>query len=159
MKLSPGHHSLPRKKSSTEKNLSASQIFQRGHPTRRSCLSPQYHHQHHHQHRQQDSSLHFEYFVPRSVSEFNLAATVVTDIAVAPLPPTSVLRPSSVITPPASGLTTNNASAINQGRLLDPSNTTTRSREKMVTFEDEGVNSAGSGSNRKNLSSIDNTFM
>ncbi|XP_043499084.1 uncharacterized protein LOC122522251 [Polistes fuscatus] len=158
MKLSPGHHSLPRKKSSADKNLSASQIFQRGHPTRRSCLSPQYHHQHHHQHRQQESSLHFEYFVPRSVSEFNLAATVVTDIAVAPLPPTSALRPSSVITPPASGLTTN-TSATNQGRLLDASNTTTRSREKMVTFEDEGVNSAGSASNRKNLSSIDNTFM
>jgi len=181
MKLSPGHHTLPRKKtlpldaagrtnnsSSSGSNVQQQQQqqFQRGQPLRRSCLSPtQYHHQpqqqqqpsHHHQHRQQESSLHFEYFVPRSVSEFNLAAAV-TDMAVPPPPPASVLRPSSAVTPPIVGgvIATNS-----QTRLLDGSgNTATRSREKMVTFEDEGINcGVTSTPTRKPLPGLENVFM
>ncbi|XP_025269440.1 protein bric-a-brac 2-like [Camponotus floridanus] len=184
MKLSPGHHTLPRKKTlpldvasrTTTSNVSCSganaqqQQFQRGQPLRRSCLSPtQHHHQqqqhqqpphHHQQHCQQESSLHFEYFVPRSVSEFNLAAAV-TDMAVPPPPPASVLRPSSAMTPPvAAGMT---VVATSQTRLLDGSsggscNTATRSREKMVTFEDEGLG-VTSTPTRKNMPALDNVFM
>lgn len=166
------------------------QQFQRGQPLRRSCLSPTqqqqqqqlppppppHHHPHHHQqqqqHRQQDSSLHFEYFVPRSVSEFNLAAAV-TDVAVPPPPPvTSVLRPPSAIVPPAP-VATGVIGTTSQTRLLDGSssggggggggggcNTATRSREKMVTFEDEGVScGVTSTPTRKNLPTLDNVFM
>ncbi|XP_076396604.1 uncharacterized protein LOC143265897, partial [Megachile rotundata] len=157
IKPSPGHHSLPRKKTPSEIRNSSTQQFQRAQSLRRSCLSPtQYHHQqHHHQHRQQESSLHFEYFVPRSVSEFNLAAAAVTDMAVPPPPPTSVLRPSSAVTPPLSS--TVNPISSNQSRLLECSGTATRSREKMVTFEDEGMNT--STPTRKNVSGLDNVFM
>lgn len=115
---------------------------------------------HQHQHCQQESSLHFEYFVPRSVSEFNLAAAV-TDMAVPPPPPpTSVLKPSLTITPSvaAAGV----VSTTNQTRLLDGGgcNTGTRSREKMVTFEDEGMScGVTSTPTRKNLSTLDNVFM
>ncbi|XP_070153497.1 uncharacterized protein [Polyergus mexicanus] len=185
MKLSPGHHTLPRKKTlpledasrtMTSNVLSSGanvqqQQFQRGQPLRRSCLSPTQHHRqqqqqqhqqqplhHRQQHCQQESSLHFEYFVPRSVSEFNLAAAV-TDMAVPPPPPASVLRPSSAMTPPVTaGLTV----VANQTRLLDSGsggcNTATRSREKMVTFEDEGL-SVTSTPTRKNLPALDNVFM
>ncbi|XP_043588280.1 uncharacterized protein LOC122570249, partial [Bombus pyrosoma] len=157
IKPSPGHHSLPRKKTPSESRNSSTQQFQRAQSLRRSCLSPtQYHHQHH-QHRQQESSLHFEYFVPRSVSEFNLAAAAVTDMAVPPPPPSSVLRPSSALTPPI-GSASNSASS-NQPRLLECSGTATRSREKMVTFEDEGVNCATSTPTRKNISGLENVFM
>lgn len=157
IKPSPGHHSLPRKKTPSECRNSSTQQFQRAQSLRRSCLSPtQYHHQHH-QHRQQESSLHFEYFVPRSVSEFNLAAAAVTDMAVPPPPPSSVLRPSSALTPPI-GSASNSASS-NQPRLLECSGTATRSREKMVTFEDEGVNCATSTPTRKNISGLENVFM
>lgn len=142
------------------------QQFQRGQPLRRSCLSPTQHHHHqqqqqpphhHQQHCQQESSLHFEYFVPRSVSEFNLAAAV-TDMAVPPPPPASVLRPSSAMTPPVtSGMP---VVATSQTRLLDAGgcNTATRSREKMVTFEDEGLG-VTSTPTRKNLPALDNVFM
>lgn len=181
MKLSPGgHHSLPRKKTPLDGRSNSStaatanvQQFQRGQPLRRSCLSPtQYHHQqqqhqqqqppppHHHQHRQQESSLHFEYFVPRSVSEFNLAAAAVTDMAVPPPPPASVLRPSSAITPPVTAGVATTAAGTSQTRLLDGGgNTATRSREKMVTFEDEGVSCATSTPTRKNLPGLENVFM
>lgn len=104
--------------------------------------------------------MHFEYFVPRSVSEFNLAAAV-TDMAVPPPPPASVLRPSSAMTPPvAAGMT---VVATSQTRLLDGSsggscNTATRSREKMVTFEDEGLG-VTSTPTRKNMPALDNVFM
>ncbi|XP_078038617.1 uncharacterized protein LOC144470900, partial [Augochlora pura] len=153
IKPSPGHHSLPRKKSVvTDARNSSVQQFQRAQSLRRSCLSPtQYHHQHH-QHRQQESSLHFEYFVPRSVSEFNLAAAAVTDMAVPPPPPSSVLRPSAALTPPLTSV----ANPSNQSRLLECTGTATRSREKMVTFEDEGVTSTPT---RKNVSGMDNVFM
>ncbi|XP_076231227.1 uncharacterized protein LOC143177249, partial [Calliopsis andreniformis] len=158
LKPSPGHHSLPRKKTPSEaRNTSQTQQFQRAQSLRRSCLSPtQYHHQHH-QHRQQESSLHFEYFVPRSVSEFNLAAATVTDIAVPPPPPSSVLRPSSAIAPPVASAA--NQAVSNQSRLLESSSSATRSREKMVTFEDEGVNCATSTPTRKNVTGLDNVFM
>lgn len=185
IKLSPGHHSLPRKKTlpldaagRTASNSSSSgasvQQFQRGQPLRRSCLSPTQHHHlhqqqqhqqqqlpHHYPHRQQESSLHFEYFVPRSVSEFNLAAAV-TDMAVPPPPPASVLRPSSTIAPPVA---TAVITTTNQVRLLDSGsgggcNIATRSREKMVTFEDEGVScGVTSTPTRKNLPTLDNVFM
>lgn len=189
MKLSPGHHTLPRKKTlpldvagrtTTTSNVVTSsganvqqQQFQRGQPLRRSCLSPTQHHHHqqqqlqqqqqqqpphhHQQHCQQESSLHFEYFVPRSVSEFNLAAAV-TDMAVPPPPPASMLRPSSAMTPPvAPGMP---VVAASQTRLLDAGgcNTATRSREKMVTFEDEGLG-VTSTPTRKNLPVLDNVFM
>lgn len=95
--------------------------------------------------------------MPRSVSEFNLAAAAVTDIAVPPPPPSSVLRPSSALTPPI-GSASNSASS-NQPRLLECSGTATRSREKMVTFEDEGVNCATSTPTRKNISGLENVFM
>ncbi|XP_076624638.1 uncharacterized protein LOC143343544, partial [Colletes latitarsis] len=160
IKPSPGHHSLPRKKTPSDvRNASSTQQFQRAQSLRRSCLSPtQYHHQQqHHPHRQQESSLHFEYFVPRSVSEFNLAAAVVTDMAVPPPPPSSVLRPASAITPPVASVA--NPAPLNQSRLLECTSTTTRSREKMVTFEDEGVNCATSTPTRKNVSGLDNVFM
>ncbi|XP_012533830.2 probable basic-leucine zipper transcription factor D, partial [Monomorium pharaonis] len=181
IKLSPGHHStLPRKKTllldavgrpaSNSSSSGASiqqQQFQRGQQLRRSCLSPTQQQQQqqqqlllpHHQHRQQESSLHFEYFVPRSVSEFNLAAAV-TDIAVPP-PPASVLRPSSAIAPVATGV----IGTTSQTRLLDGGsggacNIATRSREKMVTFEDEGVScGVTSTPTRKNLPTLDNVFM
>lgn len=155
IKPSPGHHSLPRKKTSESRN-SSTQQFQRAQSLRRSCLSPtQYHH--HHQHRQQESSLHFEYFVPRSVSEFNLAAAAVTDMAVPPPPPTSVLRPSSAVTPPVPSAS--NSASANQSRLLECTGTATRSREKMVTFEDESVSCATSTPTRKNVSGLENVFM
>ncbi|KAG7197179.1 hypothetical protein KM043_007259 [Ampulex compressa] len=167
VKLSPAHHSLPRKKPPLEARNSGSlgsQQFQRGHSLRRSCLSPtQYHHQqHHHHHRQQESALHFEYFVPRSVSEFNLAAAAVTDMAVPPPPPpsSSALRPPSAVTPPiAAGTAAPSTTALAQPRLLDNTGTATRSREKMVTFEDEGGNCSSSTPTRKNLTGIDNVFM
>ncbi|XP_076681906.1 uncharacterized protein LOC143376010, partial [Andrena cerasifolii] len=157
LKPSPGHHSLPRKKTPSEARNSSTQQFQRAQSLRRSCLSPtQYHHQHH-QHRQQESSLHFEYFVPRSVSEFNLAAAAVTDMAVPPPPPSSVPRPTAVVTPPV--VVTPNPGTPNQSRLSECTSTATRSREKMVTFEDEGANCATSTPTRKNVSSLDTVFM
>lgn len=94
--------------------------------------------------------------MPRSVSEFNLAAAAVTDMAVPPPPSASVLRPSSAITAPVSGP---GSAAVNQTRLLDCSATATRSREKMVTFEDEGGNCATPTQARKNVSGLDNVFM
>lgn len=105
--------------------------------------------------------MHFEYFVPRSVSEFNLAAAV-TDVAVPPPPPTSVLRPSAAIAPPVA---TGVIATTSQTRLLDGGgsggcNIATRSREKMVTFEDEGVScGVTSTPTRKNLPTLDNVFM
>lgn len=149
--------------SSTTANIQQQQ-FQRDLPLRRSCLSPTRYHQQqqqqrqHHQHRQQESSLHFEYFVPRSVSEFNLAAAV-TDMAVPPPPPASVMRPSSAITPPVATGVAATVAGVSQTRLLDSGNTATRSREKMVTFEDEGVSCATSTPTRKNLPGLDNVFM
>jgi hypothetical protein len=72
-----------------------------------------------------------EYFVPRSVSEFNLAG-VVSDIVVVPPPPSSVIRPSSA----ASVLRSSS-----NGR--DTAAGGTRSREKMVTFEDDPIIQSG----------------
>jgi hypothetical protein len=66
--------------------------------------------------------------VPRSVSEFNLAG-VVSDIVMVPPPPSSVIRPSSA----ASVLRTSSSSS------RDPAAGGTRSREKMVTFEDDPI--------------------
>lgn len=158
LKPLPGHHSLPRKKTPSEaRNAAQTQQFQRAQSLRRSCLSPIQHHHQHHQHRQQESSLHFEYFVPRSVSEFNLAAATATDMVAPPPPPSSVLRPPTAITPPVASVA--NQAVPNQPRLLECSSTATRSREKMVTFEDEGVSCATSTPTRKNVSGIDNVFM
>lgn len=79
-----------------------------------------------------------EYFVPRSVSEFNLAG-VVSDMVMVPPPPSSVMRPSSA----ASVLRTSS-----NGR--DSAASTARSREKMVTFEDDPIIQSGTqGVNRK----------
>lgn len=76
--------------------------------------------------------------MPRSVSEFNLAG-VVSDIVMVPPPPSSVIRPSSA----ASVLRTSSS-----GR--DSVAGGSRSREKMVTFEDDPVNqSDAQGINRK----------
>jgi hypothetical protein len=76
--------------------------------------------------------------VPRSVSEFNLAG-VVSDIVMVPPPPSSVIRPSSA----ASVLRTSSS-----GR--DPAAGGTRSREKMVTFEDDPIIQGGTQvANRK----------
>lgn len=72
-----------------------------------------------------------EYFVPRSVSEFNLAG-VVSDMVMVPPPPSSVIRPSSA----ASVLRTSS-----NGR--DTVAGTVRSREKMVTFEDDPIVQSG----------------
>ncbi|XP_066585117.1 uncharacterized protein, partial [Prorops nasuta] len=166
IKLSPGHHSLPRKKPALDSRNSTTLPppgqFQRGQLLRRSCLSPttQYQHQsqqqqqhHHHPHQLRQDSLHFEYFVPRSVSEFNLAAAAVREMAVPP-PPSATMRATSTMTPPLTGPTCTNF--LGQTRLLVDSSAT-RSREKMVTFEDEG-NCPGSTPTRKSLA-IDNVFM
>lgn len=75
-----------------------------------------------------------EYFVPRSVSEFNLAG-VVSDIVVVPPPPSSVIRPSS-----AASVLRTSASGRAAG---DPAVGGTRSREKMVTFEDDPIIQGG----------------
>lgn len=72
-----------------------------------------------------------EYFVPRSVSEFNLAG-VVGDMVVVPPPPSSVMRPSSA----ASVLRTSS-----NGR--ESAACAARSREKMVTFEDDPIIQSG----------------
>ena len=143
---SPGHHSLPRKKVPDYRNSSNSKShFQRNQPLRRSAMSPTQHQQH-----QQEASLLFEYFVPRSVSEFNLAAAI-NEIAVPP-PPSSVLRPIVTIIPPK----TSNSISGSQGRTADLNTGVTRNREKMVTFE-EDINC--SGSNRKHLGVSNNVFM
>lgn len=65
-----------------------------------------------------------EYFVPRSVSEFNLAGVVAGSVP--PPPPPQVPRPSSA----ASVLRTPGSSTKSEG---------SRGREKMVTFEDDPV--------------------
>ena len=144
MKISsPSHHSLPRKKTPDCRNTTKSH-FQRNQPLRRSAISPTQHQQH-----QQEASLLFEYFVPRSVSEFNLAAAI-SEIAVPP-PPASVLRPNVTTVPPT---TSNSVSGSHSGRTVDV--TVTRNREKMVTFE-EDVNC--SGSNRKQLGVANSVFM
>ena len=78
-----------------------------------------------------------EYFVPRSVSEFNLAG-VVSDIIMVPPPPSSIVRPSSA----ASVLRTSS-----NGR--DAVAGATKSREKMVTFEDDPIIQSGAQVNRK----------
>lgn len=110
----------------------------------------------HQQQQQQEASLLFEYFVPRSVSEFNLAAAI-SEIAVPP-PPPSVLRPQVTIVPPTnsnsiSGTTNNSTAAANNsvGTTLG-----TRNREKMVTFE-EDINC--SSLQRKHLGVANNIFM
>ncbi|KAL0126748.1 hypothetical protein PUN28_005247 [Cardiocondyla obscurior] len=80
-------------------------------------------------------------------------------MAVPPPPSTSVLRPSSAITP---SVATGAVTTTSQTRLLDSNNAsiTTRSREKMVTFEDQGVNcGVTSTPTRKNLPTLDNVFM
>lgn len=98
----------------------------------------------HHQQQQQEASLLFEYFVPRSVSEFNLAAAI-SEIAVPP-PPPSVLRPQVTIVPPT-----------NSNSISGTTNSVgTRNREKMVTFE-EDINC--SSMTRKHLSVANNVFM
>lgn len=108
-------------------------------------MSPTQHQQH------QEASLLFEYFVPRSVSEFNLAAAI-NEIAVPP-PPSSVLRPIVTIIPPK----TSNSVGGGQGRTAEVNTgVTTRNREKMVTFE-EDINC--SGLNRKHLGVANNVFM
>ncbi|XP_051163348.1 uncharacterized protein LOC127282854, partial [Leptopilina boulardi] len=136
---SPGHHSLPRKKSLDCRNSTKSH-FQRNQPLRRSAMSPTQHHQQ----QQQEASLLFEYFVPRSVSEFNLAAAI-SEIAVPP-PPPSVLRPQVTIVPPT-----------NSNSISGTTNSVgTRNREKMVTFE-EDINC--SSMTRKHLSVANNVFM
>lgn len=84
-----------------------------------------------------------EYFVPRSVSEFNLAG-IVTDVVLIPPPPQTVIRPSSA------------ASVLRSGRLGDPILIGNgKSREKMVTFEDDAI----AMTNRKNLTAIEDVFM
>lgn len=70
-----------------------------------------------------------EYFVPRSVSEFNLAG-VVSDIVVVPPPPSSVIRPSSA------------ASVLRSSSRVTAAGST-RSKEKMVTFEDDPIIQSG----------------
>ena len=70
-----------------------------------------------------------EYFVPRSVSEFNLAG-VVSDIMVVPPPPSSVIRPSS-------------AASVLRSSSRDTAAGGPRSREKMVTFEDDPIIQSG----------------
>ncbi|PNF25195.1 hypothetical protein B7P43_G17796 [Cryptotermes secundus] len=70
-----------------------------------------------------------EYFVPRSVSEFNLAG-VVSDIMVVPPPPSSVIRPSS-------------AASVLRSSSRDTAAGGARSREKMVTFEDDPIIQSG----------------
>nr|XP_046472660.1 uncharacterized protein LOC124214434 [Neodiprion pinetum] len=139
---SPGHHSLPRKKIGVP-DCRANSHFQRGQPTRRSGgpgISPD------------DGPTHFEYFVPRSVSEFNLAAAV-SDIAVPP-PPASVLRPASA----TSALRAPGGGPQGGGRIADAINAA-KSREKMVTFEDEGTSAVGSTPTRKNLTALGDVFM
>ncbi|XP_043289359.1 homeobox protein MOX-2-like, partial [Venturia canescens] len=141
---SPGRHSLPRKK----------QQQQQQHYL--------YHHHHHHHHRYQhqhshrngqqlnsDNSQsggeHFEYFVPRSVSEFNLAAAV----------------QDTAITPP---VTKSPAATCN---ATPPIAVKTRC-EKVVTFEDEAPilltgTSFAATPTRKNSSTpvntLENVFM
>lgn len=84
-----------------------------------------------------------EYFVPRSVSEFNLAG-MVTDVVLIPPPPQTVIRPSS-----ATGV-------LRTARQGDPILIANgKSKEKMVTFEDDPVAVA----NRKNLTAIEDVFM
>lgn len=165
---SPGRHSLPRKKTSADYGLgigtlSSTSHIQRGSfarngltslPNQRAdgyCSG-------------QDESVHFEYFVPRSVSDFNLAATSVQDIAAPiPAPPVSVLKPSSTVaaTPWQTKTITNPPSGNScQGRTVNDGTGTlgTRSREKMVTFEDESC--PGSTPTRKNLiPTMENVFM
>lgn len=110
------HHSLPRRKGDVGTTIGgARREGQRGQHGRRSGTNS-------------DSGEPLvEYFVPRSVSDFNLAG-VVSDIVMVPPPPSSVVRPSSA----ASVLRTSS-----NGR--DPPAGTARSREKMVTFEDDPI--------------------
>ncbi|KAH0537904.1 hypothetical protein KQX54_001409 [Cotesia glomerata] len=120
-------------------------------------------------HSQQDDPTNFEYFVPRSISEFNLSASSVQDIAIAPVPlPNSVLKPCSNLPICTSSQTKTTGTIVQSNNsCLGRSNTDstgnsgggtlgTRSREKMVTFEDEG----GSTPTRKNLApTMENVFM
>lgn len=111
-------------------------------------------HQQQHQQQQQEGSLLFEYFVPRSVSEFNLAAAI-SEIAVPPPPPPSVLRPQmTIVTPPINSNSLTGNSTIASG---GSATTVTRNREKMVTFE-EDINNCSSMT-RKHLSVANNVFM
>ncbi|KAL6257323.1 hypothetical protein P5V15_010898 [Pogonomyrmex californicus] len=82
-------------------------------------------------------------------------------MAVPPPPPASVLRPSSTITPSvATGVMASQTRLLDGGGGGGGCNTATRSREKMVTFEDEGVNCGiTSTPTRKNLPTLDNVFM
>lgn len=118
-----------------------------------------------------NESTNFEYFVPRSVSEFNLAASV-QDVAIPVLPIIpSALKSSTITTtiPPTTTITdttlsqttpTTNLSCINNLGQVRTNDTTVgiRNREKMVTFEDEGCH--GSTPTRKNnISTMENIFM
>jgi hypothetical protein len=63
------------------------------------------------------------------VSEFNLAG-VLSDILVVPPPPSSVIRPSS-------------AASVLRSSSRDTAAGGTRSREKIVTFEDDPIIQSG----------------
>ncbi|KAL0266665.1 UNVERIFIED_CONTAM: hypothetical protein PYX00_009149 [Menopon gallinae] len=126
-------HTLPRRREDDRNRLRFSE-FQRGSITRCSGSSLI---------KTAGSEDTLEYFVPRSVSEFNLAG-IVTDVVLVPPPPQTVIHPSSA------------ASVLRTGRLGDPVLIgNCKSREKMVTFEDDPVGS----SNRKNLTAIEDVFM
>ncbi|XP_063988268.1 uncharacterized protein LOC135168219 [Diachasmimorpha longicaudata] len=162
---SPGRHSLPRKKVTINTrdtyqggqyspNL---QIQRGGTQFNRNGLSQiqiQHRHQHNHCHVKEDSS--FEYFVPRSVSDFNLTSDV-QDIAVTL--PQSVLKNYSTVTSTSSQINTPIICAPSATSRQDNCGTIgTRSREKMVTFEDEGC--PGSTPTRKiHVPNLDNVFM
>lgn len=126
-------HTLPRRREEDKNRLRISE-FQRGSVTRcsgSSLIKPT------------GSEDTLEYFVPRSVSEFNLAG-IVTDVVLVPPPPQTVIRPSSA------------ASVLRTGRVGDPVLIgNSKSREKMVTFEDDPV----TPTSRKNLTAIEDVFM
>ncbi|XP_053596787.1 uncharacterized protein LOC128668259, partial [Microplitis demolitor] len=182
---SPGRYSLPRKKPiptdfgrdtfGPPGSFSPTAHIQRGVSSfTRNNISPLQHYSYQRGdgcHSQQDDPANFEYFVPRSISEFNLSASSVQDIAIAPVPlPNSVLKPCSNIATCTSSQTKTTGTNVqsNNSCLGRPSTESTsgtasailgtRSREKMVTFEDEGC--PGSTPTRKNLPpTMENVFM
>ncbi|KAK6636449.1 hypothetical protein RUM43_010110 [Polyplax serrata] len=127
-------HTLPRRGREDDKARIRFDEFQRGSSTRCSGSSLI---------KSPGSTEALEYFVPRSVSEFNLAG-IVTDVVLIPPPPQAVIRPSSA------------ASVLRTGRLGDPILIGNgKTKEKMVTFEDDALTVA----NRKNLTAIEDVFM
>lgn len=148
------HNSLPRKKSDYYRQQQQQQ-FQRNTPMRRSGTAAS---------TNATAEQLIEYFVPRSVSEFNL--TGITDktfnCGVLLPPATSSRLNNRMQTAPGSGQCNSSKLIANNG-MQSTKEKSCGTSTKMVTFEDEQLNSSGvvggGGNVRKNVTIVEDVFM